>query len=758
MLGFKLRSLAKIGLLFAAVLYGSSFSQESSFDQNRALETIKSLSSDHFEGRQTGTRGGHESESWMAEQIERLGLEPAGTDGYFQPFTLMSSREKSARITLLDSPFGKVNFVYGDDFTLVANSGSANVEGEAIIIGHGISEPKKGWDDYGSTDVRGKVVVIFRGEPPIKVDWNQENSRNYTVDQAYSRGAAAILYLQDARPIQGGAIQIKSYHADLPSLYIRERVVDLLLEDTGWKVDTYREQLKKAPLVIHTGKRFAISTKVATDTQAVGRNVMGWVRGTDPELAGEVIVVGAHLDHVGVNGRGVVYNGADDNASGSAVVFELARCVAQNPAPKRSILFQWYGAEEEGLLGSKYWVNHPTVDLGNVIAMLNFDMVGRGNGDVGCGGGEIYPGIWDTFVADLDSSLKGKLTEHRAWKGGSDQTPFLDKDIPAFTFYTKGDHPFYHVLDDDAKWIQPEALESAGRIAQTWIETLANWQKPLADSLSHERMLWTHNYQIRDHLIADGDYDSLIGSFSEDRDVPLPLQWLWYQPRGSTAELGNIIRWADEWHTVASKDERLQWASNLKEAEEAIGDRKTALMLAITDETVLPDIQALRVLRNQGVSLIRLTDPRKWMTANTSEIDTELIAEVTRGKWLIVASVREDSSFVRLADKFRSSIILWGDPAAYAMIDTTTLDSLTSWSGLVVLTWTPPSNTAMVRNLLRWMPAEKTHLNLDEGIDSLLQEDPGWILRQIRDFGELPDSTWSWEKLLGGNLVEMSNK
>jgi len=757
MSGFRSRRLTATGFLFAAALT-VGFSQEKNFDQDRALEIIRTLSSDHFQGRQTGTKGGRQAEAWMAEQIEKLGLEPAGTDGYFQPFTLMRSQEKSARIMLLDSPFGKIDFVYGDDFTLVANSGSGNVEGEAVIVGHGISEPDKGWDDYGNADVKGKVVVIFRGEPPIKMDWNKENSRNYTVDQAYSRGAAAILYLQDARPIQGGAIQIKSYHEDLPSLYVRERVVDLLLEDTGWKVETYRDRLKKEPLVIDTGKRLAISTKVATDTQAVGRNVMGLVRGTDTLLSKEIIVVGAHLDHVGVNGRGVVYNGADDNASGSAVVFELARCVAQNPALKRSILFQWYGAEEAGLFGSKYWVEHPTVELGNVVGMLNFDMVGRGDGTVGAGGGEFYPEVWENFVAELDSSLKDKLTEHRSWQGGSDQTSFLNKDVPAFPFYTKGDHPFYHVLDDDANWIQPEALESVGRIAQSWLQTLANWQESLADSLSHERMLWAHNYQIRERYIGNINPAELVTTISADRNTPCPLQWLWYQPDDSAKGLDHIVRWADNWRIVDSEKKNVQWAGNLKDAKDAIGDRKTAVMLAITDETVLPDIQALRVLRNQGVRLIRLTDPWRWMTPSTSEIDTELIAEVTRGKWLIVAPVQEDSIFVRWADKFRSSIILWGNPETYAAMDTTTLDSLTSWSSLVVVTWTPPSNSALVRNQLRWMPAEKTHLNLDDGLDSVLRQDPQWVLRRIRDFGELPDSTWSWEKVLGGNLVEGSHK
>ena len=135
------------------------------------------------------------------------------------------------------------------------------------------------------------------------------------------------------------------------------------MHDTGWNVSMYRDSLKVAPYLMHTGKRIKISTRVKTDLEGTARNVMGWVRGNDPELSDEVIVVGAHLDHVGINGRGIVYNGADDNASGSAVILEVARCFAEGNPPKRSILFQWYAGEEQGLLGSKHWVKNPTIEL-----------------------------------------------------------------------------------------------------------------------------------------------------------------------------------------------------------------------------------------------------------------------------------------------------------------------------------------------------------------------------------------------------------
>jgi hypothetical protein len=723
--------------------------QSPTFNSERTMETIRTLASDRFQGRQTGWKGGTASEQWMAEQIENLGLEPGGTDGYFQLFTLLNSQEKSASITLLDSPFGKIHFVYGDDFTLITNSGSGKVQAEAVIVGHGISKPDKGWDDYGDADVRGKIVVILRDKPPVDADWDEENSRNYTVNEAYVRGAKAVLYLQGERPIQGGAIQIKSYHSDLPSFYVRQRVVDLLLLNTGWNLNSYKKQLEKEPKVLFTGKRVEISAKVRTDSEAVGRNVMGWVRGSDPELSKEVIVVGAHLDHVGINGEGIIYNGADDNASGSAVVLELASCFASNPRPKRSILFQWYAAEESGLIGSKYWVDHPTTDVENVVAMLNFDMEGRGDGKVGIGGGEFYPDVWSAFIAALDTSLQNKVIAHRSWRGGSDQTSFLQKDIPAYPFYTHGSHPLYHVLDDDAQWIQPETVQNAGTIAQDWLSTLANWQGVLADSLSKERVIWTHNFQVRNRFVGDDSPDSVLADIANDRGIPVPFEWLWYSADDSTNTIDNMIRWADRWRTVINDADKVEWAASNKDAEGNIDDMKTAVRLGVADNQVLPDVQALRILRTLGVGLIRLTDPTSWLTA-----DTSLAAEINEGKWQIVAPVSDDSMVSKVIGKLRSAVILWGNPETYASIDTTVLDSLTSWSGAAVITWAPPSNTALVKNQMRWLPKDRAVLNLDLESDMPLYQEPNWILRQIRNLGDLPDSTWTWDDVMGGNLMK----
>ncbi|MBD3333983.1 MAG: M20/M25/M40 family metallo-hydrolase, partial [Candidatus Eisenbacteria bacterium] len=290
----------------------------------------------------------------------------------------------------------------------------------------------------------------------------------------------AVLYSQGEDPVSGGAVHDGSYFADVPVAYVGHRVVDLLLLNSGYDRERYKSELKSHPLPLHTGRRIRVATDVPRIPRAAARNVVGIVPGADPRLRGEMIVVGGHMDHLGTDARGLVFNGADDNASGTAVVMELARAFAARPqGPARTLVFIAFAAEEQGLLGSEAFVEHPSIDLDRTVAMINFDMTGQGDGTVGIGGGEYYPEAWADFHRSLPPAVAESLVVGRAWGGGSDHLPFRRAGIPVANIWSEGDHRFYHSIEDDTNWIDPAVLTAVGRMAERWISALAEWDAPL---------------------------------------------------------------------------------------------------------------------------------------------------------------------------------------------------------------------------------------------------------------------------------------
>jgi hypothetical protein len=469
----------------------------SGFDFRQAMTIVEEIAADSFEGRKSGLASGIRIEEFVAERYRALGLRPAGEDGtYFHNFPMLVTKEHGASMELLDSPYGQVPFLYGNDFTLITNSGSGDVTAEVIVVGHGLADETREWNDYGDTDVSNHIVLIFRGTPDNGYNWDRSGSRDSTLHEAVRRGAAAVLYSQGNYPISGGAVHDGSYFKDVPIAYISHRVVELLFLNTGYDRERYEDELSDNPLPFSTGKRIHIKTEVAPVSGGEARNVVAEIPGTDPDLRNEIIVVGGHMDHIGTDGRGLVFNGANDNGSGAAVVLELARAFAQGRGAERTLVFMNFAGEEQGLLGSEAFVENPTIDLTRVVSMVNLDMVGQGDGTVGIGGGEYYPEVWGTFRASLDSTTAESLVVGRAWGGGSDQLPFRNAGIPVCNIWSEGDHRFYHTIQDDSEWVDPEVLGSVGRMTERWIRVLADWPSPLAENHRAGRELLYGSYQI----------------------------------------------------------------------------------------------------------------------------------------------------------------------------------------------------------------------------------------------------------------------
>ena len=422
-------------LLLASSLYG--------FDVQNARAIIDEVSSDEYAGRRPGHPGGVKAEDFLIDKLKSYGLKPGGRGGYTQDVPMLVTREESAALTLMNHELGKISFVQGTDFSLVTHSGSNSFMGKVVIAGMGYNRPDKNRDDFGDLDCRNKIVVILRDFPNSPYSFNEDHSRSKTLAWAKEKGAAAVMWHDRAIPVHGAAITKEDYDPNLPLYYISDRVLGLLLDGSGYSLKTYKKAAKEKPLPIDTQYEMWVSTRVRKLPVESARNVMGIVYGNDPVLKNEVVIVGAHMDHVGENANKIIFNGADDNASGTGVLSELARSIAANSSLKRSVMFIHFTGEEDGLLGSDYFVHNPTIPFGNIACMINFDMVGQGNGMIGMAGGHQLGKPWGNYLeALLPAELERLRFYHEDGYAYSDNGPFMQMGVPTVGMWSRGDHPF----------------------------------------------------------------------------------------------------------------------------------------------------------------------------------------------------------------------------------------------------------------------------------------------------------------------------
>jgi hypothetical protein len=466
------------------------------------------LASPGFAGRRSGTRGGEAAELWIAARFRLAGLVPGrpvtGVPGagrpdgdWLQAFDALGPEPAHASIEILDSPFGKIRLVYGDDFTLMLNPAAGTVTGKAVFVGYGIDAPTKGRNDYEGCEIAGKIAVILRGRPDDGQDWEHEFRRTHTFAAARAHGASAVLFYQGRDAVSGAAVAAESYDPLVPSAYVSERVIRLLLRETGFTLEDVQKKLKEGPFPIATGKRLRFESDARGKTLVTGHNVIGKLPGSDPILKDEVVVIGAHHDHIGFDAEGRLYAGANDNASGTSVVVELARTAgASQWKPKRTVIFATFGGEEMGLLGSRAFMNAPPVDSSMIVAMVNLDMTGMGDGGFGIGGGGTLGQTYYRWRAGLDSTSVLLLDEGRIGGESSDYAPFLRSGIPSIACWSRGEHRHYHDIEDTPHYVRPDILEVVGRGIGSLLEAIADAPAPLRDGFGHERILRDRAFQM----------------------------------------------------------------------------------------------------------------------------------------------------------------------------------------------------------------------------------------------------------------------
>ena len=498
------------------------------------------ISSDDMEGRDTPSRGLNIAANFLAVQLARAGAEPAGDSGtYFQRIGLTKRKVDPEKTTfVLTRGTGKPrSLTYGHDFLAAAVPGTA--EGGLIYVGHGYVIKEKNLDAYKGLDVTGKILVAHSGYPqgvsrndvrgPSGEKWES------AVTWAAKHGGKGVIYIptfdslarwdrnrnetsEEGTTRMDSATSSRPKEPEVPSITASPEMLSAIFEDEKMAArEIFRRAQTNEPadgFVLNASKQVRF-TVAATATPEQTQNVVAIVRGSDPKLKDEYVALGAHYDHVGVAGRGartsgvepavdVIYNGADDDGSGTTALLAMAEAAARlKPRPKRSLLFVWHAGEEHGLWGSAYYADHPTVPLDHIVAQLNVDMIGRSRAaddknpenKLLTGPNEVYvigSKMMSTSLAELservnDQYLKVSFNYHYDDPDDpsrlffrSDHYNYAKKGIPII-FYFSGLHADYHEPSDSVEKIDFTKME---RISRTIYATAL----ALADSPSRPKV------------------------------------------------------------------------------------------------------------------------------------------------------------------------------------------------------------------------------------------------------------------------------
>ena len=543
----KVRSLQSFLLIFA--LLASAFAQQPSTTPSvdRLRKDVTYLASDKLDGRRTGTQGATDAAQYIASEFSMLGLRPgmaiakARTRGesrarYLQPFPYVSKVElgKGTLLALNGHPVDGVGTRLGEDWTPLGFSSNGNIKTAGVIFaGYGISASGLKYDDYAVSNVKDRVAVVFAGTPDgdnPHGQFVQAGQIRFKAAAARAAGARALLIIANEENLKDDRLARLSYdnagEAGLPVAVISRRLAAAILGVTNGDLSPFKQIADARKLsstnasatssnpktVLLPGRNDerlpvrGLTLDLSVDVirrESPSHNVVGVLPGSDPKLKDQAIVIGAHYDHLGRGGQGSlaqsegeIHHGADDNASGTAGLLELARMFStQRPKPRRTIVFIAFSGEEEGLIGSNYYVNHPVVPVANTVAMINLDMVGRLNDKKLTIGGVGTAQEWRSMleaenllhsmtvslnapaiepgpsaanlpivvgangrpVVTQDRSKQFAITLNEDGFGPSDHSSFYAKQIPVLFFWT-GTHADYHKPSDTAEKINYDGL------------------------------------------------------------------------------------------------------------------------------------------------------------------------------------------------------------------------------------------------------------------------------------------------------------
>ena len=462
------------------------------------------LASDEMQGRDTPSPELKKAAEYIAADFKQNGLLPVSEGGsYFQHFNTLKVKLDAPNALSVSTNGEENEFRIKNDFVPLHLSGSKTVDAPVVFVGYGIDAPEYGYNDYADIDVKDKVVLVLSNEPQQKDSTsifdgakNTDYSKLFVkVETALQYGAVGMLYIRNPnnnigrRPPNSWPSlmrkKLKNFEVPLTleqpqdqklvAMAIGKKIGDALMGESTTTTLSDLQTLIDENLNPQSRELMGVTVNMTVSLHAETlptQNVVGYIQGTD--LKDEFLVIGAHYDHVGVH-HGEVYNGADDNASGSAGVMEIAEAFATcGQKPRRSVVFMTFAGEEKGLYGSRYYTDNPVFPIEHTVAMLNMDMISRNDSN------EVAIVGWRTSE-DLkkinekeNESINMKLDyDQERYFRQSDHYPFYTKEIPVITYNTKT-HEDLHKPTDDIEKIIPEKMARIGRLVFSTAWNLAN--------------------------------------------------------------------------------------------------------------------------------------------------------------------------------------------------------------------------------------------------------------------------------------------
>ncbi|HEX8143600.1 MAG TPA: M28 family peptidase [Pyrinomonadaceae bacterium] len=497
------------------------------------------VAADEMEGRDTPSRGLNTVAKFIAVNLSRWGLKPAGDDGtFFQKIMLRRGRLDPAGTK---AEINGRKFTFGEDFFASLNPGTAS--GQLVYVGHGWVIKNKNIDAYRGVNIKDKIVVFYGGGLPkgaslSDLSGSQGGDWDTPAEYAWKHGAKGAIIIPDSRVTNNLAARRQvtlersgqyslskpeqAAPTEMPMITASPAMIKALFQ--GEKIDGAEILARREAGIsgdsfeLSPNKRASFTVANAYD-ETQTQNVVAILEGSDPVLKNEYVAVGAHYDHVGMRAGSApgdkIYNGADDDGSGTVSVMAMAEALSHSPVrPKRSVLFIWHTGEEKGLWGSQYFTEHPTVPLASIITQLNIDMIGRSKreGDINpanrslTGPNEIY-----VIGSKMMSTELGQLSEavNKSYLNlsfnylyddpkdpnrfffRSDHFNYARKGIPII-FYFDGEHEDYHKTGDSPDKIDYEKMQRVARTIYVMLLELANANtrprvdKPLSPAVAND--------------------------------------------------------------------------------------------------------------------------------------------------------------------------------------------------------------------------------------------------------------------------------
>jgi len=454
---------------------GCSFQRENpDITADELFQHISYLASDSLKGRLPGTEEDRLAAHYIAEEFSKAGLQLMA-DGGLQAFEVITDLETGDMNYLR---IGEKDAGLSEDFTPFPFTANKESSAGVVFAGYGfeIDKEEVKWNDYEGLDVRGKWVIVLRGSAEIDSTVSAFHAFSNDRDKAMlasDKGAAGILFVSGPNfDPEDKLIDLERREGkvSIPAIHISRKTADLILSKAGTSTEVLENKLNTTGEPSSFTIDITISAGASVQpTTTTTYNVIGYLEGSDPKMADQHIVIGAHYDHLGMGGirsssrkpdTTAAHNGADDNASGVAALVEIAEALSLGPVPSsNSYLFIAFGAEEMGLLGSKHYVNNPLLPLEDIRVMINLDMVGRLRNQQLQVGGVGTAKESEKIVTQLIRHDSLDLSTTREGFGASDHSSFYGKDIPVL-FMTTGAHTDYHTPEDDIEQINLQGMVS----------------------------------------------------------------------------------------------------------------------------------------------------------------------------------------------------------------------------------------------------------------------------------------------------------